>query len=162
MSKSLEWTKHRSLGFTLIELMVTVGIVTILATIAVTSYSSQVQKSRRTEAKSALLDLAGREERLFSTTNTYSNVEAYLGYAASGTTVMTNMPFGNGYYTLTAVSPDAVNQPGVANSYLLTAIPVAGTSQANDTTCGSFTLNQLGVQGVTGTAAATPGTCWGD
>jgi type IV pilus assembly protein PilE len=75
--------KHASSGFTLIELMVTVGIVTILATIAVTSYTSQVQKSRRTEAKSALLDLAGREERLFSTTNVYSSDEAYLGYATS-------------------------------------------------------------------------------
>ena len=162
MSKPLESRKQASFGFTLIELMVTVAIVSILATIAVTSYSRQVQKSRRTEAKSALLDLAGREERLFSTTNAYSNVEAYLGYAASGTTVMTAMPFGNGYYTLTAVTPDTVNQPGVTNSYLLTAIPVAGTSQANDTLCGSFTVNQLGVQGVTGTAAATPGTCWGN
>jgi len=60
MSKPLESRKHTSFGFTLIELMVTVAIVTILATIAVTSYTSQIQKSRRTEAKSALLDLAGR------------------------------------------------------------------------------------------------------
>jgi type IV pilus assembly protein PilE len=163
MPQLLGSRKHRSFGFTLLELMVTVAIISILATIAVTSYSSQVQKSRRTEAKSALLDLAGREERLFSTTNAYSNVEAFLGYATPpATTVMTNMPFGNGYYTLTAAVPDAVNQPGVASSYLLTATPVAGTSQANDTACASFTLNQLGVQGVSGTNAATPGTCWGD
>jgi type IV pilus assembly protein PilE len=161
MSTPLEYRKHGSLGFTLIELMVTVAIVSVLATIAVTSYSSQVQKSRRTEAKSAVLDLAGREERLFSTTNAYSSVEAFLGYAAAGVpTVMTGMPFGNGYYTLTAAVPDAVHQPGVASSYLLTATPVAGTSQANDTQCRSFTLNQLGVQAVTGTSTAA--TCWGD
>src|SRR5258708_33944626 len=104
MSKPLQSRKHASLGFTLIELMVTVAIVSILATIAVTSYSSQVQKSRRTEAKSALLDLAGREERLFSTTNTYSNDEAFLGYATESTP-MTNMAFGNGYYPLTTVAP---------------------------------------------------------
>jgi type IV pilus assembly protein PilE len=156
---STQSNKQASSGFTLIELMVTVAIVTILATIAVTSYSSQVQKSRRTEAKSALLDLAGREERLFSTTNTYSQDEAFLGYATVSTQ-MTNMTFGNRYYTLTAVVPDAVNQPGVANSYLLTATPVAGNSQAGDATCGSFSVNQLGVQTVTGTG--TVAACWGD
>jgi type IV pilus assembly protein PilE len=150
--------KHASSGFTLIELMVTVAIVTILATIAVTSYTSQVQKSRRTEAKGALLDLAGREERLFSTTNAYSNQESFLGYGAA--VPMTAMPFGNNYYTLTAVTPDTVNQPGVTNSYLLTATPVAGTSQANDTQCGSFSLNQLGVQTVSGTYTVSQ--CWGD
>src|ERR1700688_3873454 len=114
MSKLSGSRKHRSVGFTLIELMVTVAIVSILATVAVTSYSSQVLKSRRTEAKSALLDLAGREERLFSTTNAYSNLEAFLGYAAAGSAaVMTNMPFGNNYYTLTAAVP-------AAGTYLVT------------------------------------------
>src|SRR5271154_126450 len=96
--------KHASSGFTLVELMVTVAIVTILATIAVASYTSQIQKSRRTEAKSALLDLAGREERLFSTSNTYSSDEAALGYATAAGTPMTGMAFGNNYYTLTAVT----------------------------------------------------------
>jgi type IV pilus assembly protein PilE len=161
MPQLLGSRKHRSSGFSLMELMITVALIAMLATLAVSSYSSQIQKSRRTEAKSALLDLAGREERLFSTTNAYTNVEAFLGYAAAGvTTVMTAMPYGNGYYTLTAAVPDAVNQPGVASSYLLTATPVAGKSQASDTACGSFTLNQLGVQAVTGTSTAA--TCWGD
>jgi type IV pilus assembly protein PilE len=150
--------KHRSVGFTLVELMVTVAIVSILATIAVTSYSSQVLKSRRTEAKSALLDLAGREERLFSTTNAYSQLEAFLGYAAPlSPTVMRAMPFGNGYYQLSAWAPDPGQGAGTP-TYLLTAIPVG--TQANDTTCGSFSINQLGVQTVSGTATAA--SCWGD
>jgi type IV pilus assembly protein PilE len=154
---------HRSFGFSLIELMVTVALIAMLATIAVSSYSTQIQKSRRTEAKTAVLDLAGREERLFSTTNSYSNLEAFLGYAAAGApTVMTNMAFGNGYYTLTVVVPDPAQAPVTPTTYLITATPVAGTSQANDTQCGNFTLNQLGVQGVSGTAAATPATCWGN
>ena len=159
MSKPLKSRKHASFGFTLIELMITVAIVTILATIAVTSYSSQIKKSRRTEAKSALLDLAGREERLFSTTNAYSDKQAFLGYAASGTAQMTNVSFGNGYYKLTAVVPDP-GQPAGTPSYLLTAAPVAGTSQANDAACGSFSVNQLGVQTVSGTATAA--SCWGN
>jgi type IV pilus assembly protein PilE len=153
---STQSSKRASSGFTLIELMVTVAIVTILATIAVTSYTSQVQKSRRTEAKSALLDLAGREERLFSTTNAYSSDEAFLGYATVSGTPMTNMNFGNGYYRLTATVAPAVSP----TTYILTATPVAGTSQAGDTTCGAFSVNQLGVQTVSGTG--TPASCWGD
>jgi type IV pilus assembly protein PilE len=144
--------KHQSPGFTLIELMVTVAIVSILATIAVTSYSSQVLKSRRTEAKSALLDLAGREERLFSTINAYSSDASFLGYATASTP-MTNINFGNRYYQLTATVPTA--NP---TTYVLTANPVG--NQVNDTTCGSLGVNQLGVQTVTGTG--TVATCWGD
>jgi type IV pilus assembly protein PilE len=151
MPQLLGSRKHRSFGFSLLELLVTVAVISILATIAVTSYSSQVQKSRRTEAKSALLDLAGREERLFSTTNSYSSDEAFLGYATAAGTPMTNMPFGNGYYQLTAVAP-------TASTYTLTANPVG--PQAGDTACGSFSVNQLGVQTVSGTSTAA--ICWGD
>jgi type IV pilus assembly protein PilE len=132
--------------------MVTVAIVSILATIAVTSYSSQVLKSRRTEAKSALLDLAGREERLFSTINAYSSDALSLGYATASTP-MTNINFGNRYYQLTATVP-----PLNPTTYVLTANPVG--NQANDTICGSLGVNQLGVQTVTGTG--TVATCWGN
>ena len=67
MSVQAQSHKTGTAGFTLIELMVTVAIVAILATIAATSYTSQVMKSRRTDARNVLLDLAGREEKIFST-----------------------------------------------------------------------------------------------
>jgi type IV pilus assembly protein PilE len=57
-------------GFTLIELMTTILVGSILLAIAIPSYNAQTQKSRRTEAKTALLDLASREERYNSTYNT--------------------------------------------------------------------------------------------
>jgi type IV pilus assembly protein PilE len=149
-------SKHRSAGFTLIELMVTVAIVSILATIAVTTYTTQIQKSRRTEAKTALLDLAGREERLFSTTNAYTDQGTALGYSGG---TMTNFPFGNGYYALSVVLT-TTGTPPVPTGYTLTASPVAGQSQANDTKCAAFSVNQLGVQTISGTGTASG--CWGD
>ena len=54
-------------GFTLLELLVVVVIATILMSIAVPSYMTQIRQSRRTEAKTAILDLSGREERYLST-----------------------------------------------------------------------------------------------
>lgn len=142
-------------GFTLIELMITVGIVAILATIAAAAYTSEVQKSRRTDARTALMDLAGREEKLFSVTNAYTSSLSTLGYAAGAAA---SVVVGSGYYSVTVASPDTVNQPGVTNSYLITATAIG--AQASDTSCSTLTVNQLGVQGSTGTASAA--TCWGN
>ena len=66
-------TARRSRGFTLIELMIVVAIVTVLAMIAIPSYNSQIRKSRRSEAKTALFDLAGPGERYMSTTGAYTS-----------------------------------------------------------------------------------------
>jgi type IV pilus assembly protein PilE len=156
--------KTGTAGFTLIELMVAVAIVAILATIAATSYQSQVMRSRRTDARSALLDLAGREEKLFSTTNVYTNIPATLGYGTSTLSFPlppSGIPVSNGgtpYYNVSVQWPD----PGqaVANSYLITATPIAGTQQAGDTTCTSLSVNQLGQQ--TATPAANAAACWGN
>ncbi len=88
--------RARLAGFTLVELMIVVAIATILFAIAVPSYMSQVRQSRRTEAKTALLDLAGREESFMSTNGSaYTNAAATLGYSALPATTP------NGYYTLT-------------------------------------------------------------
>ena len=136
-------------GFTLIELMIAVAIVSILATIAVASYSSQVTKSRRTDARSALLDLAGREEKLFSVANAYSALPSDLGYGAVG--VPWPITVGSGYYQVSVTTPDS-------QSYSITATPLG--AQLNDTTCASLSVNQLGAQTSTGTGTAA--TCWGN
>jgi len=137
-------------GFTLIELMITVAIVAILATIASTSYNSQVQKSRRTDARSAILDLAGREEKLFSTTNAYSAAASDLGYAAAGV----NWPIviGSKYYNVTVTAP-------TPTTYTVTATAI--NSQASDSQCQTLSVDQTGLQ--TSTPTTTPAaTCWGN
>jgi type IV pilus assembly protein PilE len=144
-------------GFTLIELMIAVAVVSILATIAVASYTSQVKKSRRTDARSALLDLAGREEKLFSVANAYSADPGDLGYGAAGAPWPINV--GSGYYQVTVVSPDPAQPAGTA-SYLITAVPVPTSTQASDTICTQLSVNQLGAQSSTG--SGTTATCWGN
>jgi type IV pilus assembly protein PilE len=148
-------------GFTLVELMIVVVIVTILLSIAVPSYMTQIRESRRTDARTALLDLAGREESYNATMNAYTNVATNLGYAAFPTLV------GSQYYTITvacvanygaALACDPNANPPTGPSYYLTATPVAGTSQANDTQCTSFSVDSLGNQFSTG--SATPQMCW--
>ena len=157
MANHITSRRPESSGFTLIELMIVVVIVAILASIAIPAYNQQIRKSRRTEAKTALLDLAGREERYFNAntgTNAYTNVSTNLGYAATLPT-MVNYPVGTGYYTVT-VTPVAA-APNVPASYTIQATPVG--DQANDLQCTTFTLSSTGQQIATGSATASV-ECW--
>jgi type IV pilus assembly protein PilE len=138
-------------GYTLIEIVVTMAILGILTTIALAAYTSEVQKSRRTDARSALLDLAGREEKLFSVANAYSASPSDLGYGAGAWPITV----GSGYYQVTVLAPDP-NQGGAAGTYLITATTYG--TQVNDTTCASLSVNQLGAQ--TSSPAANAVTCW--
>jgi len=141
-------------GFTLIELMVTIAIVAILATVAVSAYTSQVQKSRRTEARTALLDLASREERYSSTNNTYTNSPANLGYTGAAFPITV----GSGYYQVSVCVASGVTAPNCAGAnatgsvFLLTATAIG--TQAKDAACATLTVDSTGTQGGTNT------TCW--
>ncbi|MDE2094799.1 MAG: type IV pilin protein [Burkholderiales bacterium] len=139
------------MGFTLIELMIVVAVIGILAAIAYPAYQQYIRKSRRADAKMALLDLAARQERFSSVNNTYASSPSQLGYVAAGDVFPVGvLSGGQAYYQLNV----AVGTP--ATSYSATATPTAG--QALDT-CGTYTLNDLGVQGNTSNATATAD-CW--
>jgi type IV pilus assembly protein PilE len=140
-------------GFTLVELMIACVVLAIIVAIALPSYQAQVRKSRRADARNAVLDLAGREERFLSIANSYSQTATDVGYAVFPTTV------NNGYYQLTVAVPDP-NQPGVTPSYIITATYFG--PQVTDTDCAQFTVNQLGQQAALNSAGAVnTATCWG-
>jgi type IV pilus assembly protein PilE len=156
ISKQIRPGRLNLAGFTLIELMITVVVASILMSIAIPAYNSQIRKSHRTEAKNALLDLAGREERYFNTNNTYTNVAASLGYAAAGSAAtVTNLSVGSGYYTVTA-TPLAAAPPAPA-TYTIVATPVG--DQANDV-CTLFTVTSSGLQTATGSTSNPSIDCW--
>lgn len=133
--------RHRARGFTLIELMIVVVVVSIIIAIAFPSYTEQVRKGRRADAKAALAELSQFMERTLVENKTYTPG------GASPTLPFTESPKDgtSKYYTL---SLRAV----AATSYTLQAVPK--NAQANDK-CGTMTLNSLGVK----TAALTSG-CW--
>ena len=167
-------TDRRIGGFTLVELMIVVLVAAILFSIAVPTYQSQVRKSRRTDAKTALLDLAAREEKFLSLNNAYTSTATNLGYTGFPQVV------GGGYYTLNVcvstvaagnagtMSAAAVACPGTATTtgvpaYIVSATPVAGSSQANDSSCQYFAVDSTGAQyasSSTGIGTNTVSTCW--
>ncbi|MBS0578664.1 MAG: prepilin-type N-terminal cleavage/methylation domain-containing protein [Proteobacteria bacterium] len=150
-------------GFTLVELMIVVVIASILLSVAVPSYITSMRKSRRSDAKTALLDLAGREERYLSTNPAgYSNTPADLGLAGIGVA----NPIGTSqYYYISAICVTAAGAASACPpstlsgpSFLITVLPMAGTTQAGDTQCTSFSVDSGGRQFSTGTLATAQ--CW--
>ena len=125
-------------GFTLIEVMIAVLIVGILASIAVPAYRSQVIKVKRADAKVELTTAAQRMERCFTRGNTY--VGCATGYPLTTT---------DGTYTIAIDIPDAT-------SFTASATPLG--AQAKDTACGTFSINEVGAQAVTGPYGAAE--CW--
>ena len=143
----------RHAGFTLVELMITVVILAILVSIAVPSYTAQVRKSRRTDARNAILDIAAREERFLSVSNAYSKLATDVGYGGAFPQTLLN-----NYYIVDVAVPDPA-YVGTSPSYKVTA--TATGIQASDAACATLTVNQLGQQASTGTVNNDPA-CWGN
>ncbi len=156
--RNLAVERRRIRGVTLIELLITVVIVAILASIAIPSYTSYVLRSHRVEAKNALLDLASMEERFFSTQNLYSQTATDLGYAAFPANV------GGLYYqigapvVLPAVAPTALLPAGTPSTFTLTATAI--NNQVNDANCASFTVTSQGVQTSKNSGGTASTGCW--
>jgi type IV pilus assembly protein PilE len=150
-----------SKGFSLIELMIALAITAILAAIAIPIYQKQVQHSRRVDARTAVLDVAGREERYLTTAGSYAATWAQLGFnsAAATTTALT---VGSGYYQVVA-TPVAAVPPNTPPSYTVAATPVGGSPQLNDSQCQYFSVNSAGRQFSSATGAGgtdTSSICW--
>ena len=161
MRKLANFAAPKPKGFTLIELMIVVTVATILTVVAVPSYINTVRKSHRTEAKSILLDIAGREERYLATNGSYSSNPQDLGF--SFTSWGTGQPVGSGYYQVSISNVNA----GVASTTTTAATPAtflftatAIGAQAKDTQCATFTVSQAGVQSSFNSAAVASTGCW--
>jgi len=138
---------QKARGFTLMELMVVVVVVGILAAIAYPSYQEQVRKSRRSDAKNALADLASRQQQYFADNKTYASTTGALGWKADGKSQ-------EGYYSLAITIPAAAIISGVNTAYVLTA--TATGAQSSDTKCATFSLTSAGKKTSTGSSI----NCW--
>lgn len=141
-------------GFTLIELVIVVAIVGILAAIAYPSYQEHVLKTRRSEGRALILNMAQSLERCYTRFGRYDAAAADCptvgALAAPG-----QLSEGSWY----RVSATALN----AQTFALQAAPQGAQAAADAGKCDSLTLTHTGVKGSTNgglTAAEALKLCW--
>lgn len=134
---------QRKKGFTLIELTIVMGIVCILAIIAIWMYRGNVTKSRRADAMNTLMSISLAEERYRASNTQYGSLAQVWG----GVTTTHG-----GFYTI-AIS----NTSATGYTITATAQGTQATDTENATACNSL---QLAVSN--GTFTKTPAACWSD
>jgi len=123
----------KPIGFSLIELMIAVAVVAIIAAIAYPGYQGQIRKTRRSEGQTSLLDALNRQERFYTTNNTYTTSLSAAGIPA-GTA--------DGHYLLTVrVCPAATCGSAGPNPPLTNCIEVFAAAQGNQSIDGDLTVD---------------------
>ncbi len=135
--------KYRSqTGFTLVELMITVAIVAVIASVAMYGYGDYIRKANRTDARATLSETATSLEKCRSIYSVYNSGNCNVAFPVTSD---------KGYYSITS----AFNANGT--TFALTATPVAGQPQTKDAKCTTLTLANTGAQGATGSDTSV---CW--
>lgn len=110
---------YKQEGFTLIELMIVVGIIGILVAIAAPNFARYQSKARQSEAKIALAAVYGGQKSFYSEYSAYIGSMDALGYAPEGNKRFYALGWAgtatgtvSGYSgVLTAPNFDRLNQP---------------------------------------------------
>jgi len=127
-----------SKGFTLIELIISVAILAIVASIAYPAFTGYGLAAGRPEGKIALNEIAMAQERFFGNNNNYTlDLSLLSGFSANP--VITDKAL---YSVASAAGPTG----NILTSFILTATPQG--SQSRDV-CTEMTLTSTGVKGGT-------------
>ena len=119
-------SRERDRGFTLVELVVTVSIVGILASMSFGSYQKYYLRTNRSAAQQFMLDVVNRQELYLLDARTYT---ANIGNTGLGLGVPTNIA---GRYAITVALT-----VGPPQGYVVTATPSGNQLEDGTLTLGS-------------------------
>ena len=130
-------------GFTLVELIIVVAIISILASIAIPAYNGYVETSKRSDGQASLMALAIAQEKYRAQCPAYAQ---NFGTAIDCDTSTLNFSSGSesGYYTLAVTAASGA-------TFTATATPNGWTDSNGN--CSPMSINQDGPAGTL--------SCWG-
>lgn len=150
---------HPGAGCTLIKVMIVVTIVAILAAVAYPSYQEQVRKSRRGEAKAALLKTMQAQEKYYTQFNRYFAFDTSTSLAQTPFRAFSGDTSAASSHSITAAACGSGPGENIDACVRVTAIPgeaVGGMAFAN-AKCGHLTLSSTGVKAASGPHGVK---CW--
>lgn len=125
-------------GFSLIELMVALGVIALITSFALPAYQGYTQRARRADATSMLYQVQQSQIRYRGFNAGYAPDMAALGLSATSQ---------EKYYSITT---------GVASSgFYVEATPASGSVQLKDSDCRTIRLEQANAN-----TLQTPAACW--
>lgn len=110
-------------GFTLIELMIVIVVISIMAAIAFPSYQAQVRKSAESQAQQEMLKIAEQLERHRNKNFTYKDFDPKYIYGESSTMTEITLPRGK---TGSAIKYTLTIRDGSDSTKLLTQVDENG------------------------------------
>jgi type IV pilus assembly protein PilE len=120
---------NKRLGFTLVEVMITVAIIGILSSVAYPSYVDYIVRANRTEGVRELVRIANLQEQHYVDNRSYTALMTDLGLDAD--------PFltENGHYSIDAT---------IVNDTFTLVATAKGTQASKDTSCGTISITNTG------------------
>jgi type IV pilus assembly protein PilE len=150
------------LGFTLIDLAITVAIIGILSAIAYPNFAESMRKVRRAEARAALMQLMQQQERYYSQYGLYLPFDSDTVTSATANDDAKKIK----WWTGTTAKSSAYEIKGVACSATestrncIKLVATAGTTKVNssyaDSACGTLALTSTGTK----TPDPASSKCW--
>jgi type IV pilus assembly protein PilE len=135
-------------GFTLVEMLVVVAIITLLAAVGYPSYTEYVTRSNRQAGRAMVLSVADRQEQFFLDNKAYAGSLTDLGYPADTIGVardgqVTGADADDVIYTVTIAEGGGAGSP---TTYTIEAEP-QGVQATRDKRCGTLWLTHTGQRG---------------
>lgn len=135
-------TSKQIKGFSLIEVIITLAIISILAAISLPSYFHYLSRANRFQAESLLSQLSVALENYFIENQTYEGADI--------TQLPVDISSLHSNYEMHLTVADVMH-------YTLTAAPI-NRQEENDTACGTLSLNETGERMISGSASIEY--CW--